>query len=579
MKGKGGSEEPTFTVLNPEGLPPEIKIHALSPRLDTLAGKTVSVINLHGGNEIVMESIARDLKAAVPDCNVIYLKTDGGFTGSPLTEEDWAKMLDCDAAVLGHTFCGGAASEMGRVAAHMELKGVPVVLETWDFKSVSDVSKQTFIRAGVPAVREVFTTPRPDIESLTEFIPQFIDALTRPLTEEEKKSGHHKPPAPPRIAMTGTYADVQEYFQGDLSAFVDTAPHCKWTDGLPITPPTEEAVAEMLTGTSHAPDEVVAPGFCFPNMILPPLPGMRPSGRTATVEKVAINAVMAGCKPAYMPVALAMAEAGGCVGSQADCSWGHIFIVSGPIAKEIGMNSEGQFLCPGNPANTSLGRAASLIGLNLAGAEPGVGNMERCGTTIWGTTFAENENSPWEGLNVLEGFDTKESVLVMPITTKLLPCCFGDLAHPETAGGRDQRPKGGGAQVPTLDSLIATLKHCVTEKGVFVVFTPECAHIFAEREGFNTAKELQDYLWENVNRTRGEWGAEYSFYTTGNIAKQNPRGSRMLNPDHLDLPEEAPVPRFMSAKNVKIMVAGGEGSGWVWGGFLEYFTTSIDKWR
>jgi len=570
LKANGASEEPILTVLNPEGIQPEREIHGLSPRPDTLVGKTVNVINLHGGNEAIMESISRDIKTAVPDCTVVYFKTDGGFNGGPLTEDDWTKMLDCDAAILGHNFCGGAAMEMGRVAVRMELEGTPVVLVTFGLKTISDISKHIFMLEGVPAVREVHTAPRLDIDSVTESIPELINALTRPLNEEEKKKWHYKPSAPLRIAMTGTYAEVQAYFQGDPGAYTDSAPVARWTDGLPITPPTEEAVAQMLTETSHAADEVITPGFSKLCLGLPPLAGMEPSGQIATVEKVAINAVMAGCKPEYMPVALAMAEAGGCSGFEGDCSMGYMFIVSGPIAKEIGMNSGGQLLCPGNPANMSLGRAATLIGLNLAGAKPGVLNMERCGNNIWGTTFAENEDSPWEGLNVLEGYGADESVLVMLVTTKLLPFCFGNLTPPKT---------GAEGQSPRIDSLISTLKYSGMDKGTFVVFTPDYARVFAERHGFNTAKGLQKYLWENINQTRLDWGASYGFYSQGSIAKFNPRGSRMLNPDHLDLPDNALMPRFMSANHIKIIVAGGEGSGWVWGGFLMYFTTSIDKWR
>jgi len=104
LKGKGLSEEPVFTVLNPVAEKPERKIQALSPRRDTLEGKTVNVINLHGGNEEAIESLAPDLKAAVPGCNVVYFRTDGGFGGGPVTKEDWARMLDCDAAILGHNF-------------------------------------------------------------------------------------------------------------------------------------------------------------------------------------------------------------------------------------------------------------------------------------------------------------------------------------------------------------------------------------------------------------------------------------------------------------------------------------------
>ena len=94
-----------------------------------------------------------------------------------------------------------------------------------------------------------------------EYVAQFVDALTKPLSAKEKESGRYIPPKPPKIAFEGTYDEVQEFFIGDLSAFVESGPFAKWTDGLPITPPTEEAVARMLTGTSRKPDEIVNPSM------------------------------------------------------------------------------------------------------------------------------------------------------------------------------------------------------------------------------------------------------------------------------------------------------------------------------
>ena len=93
-----------FTVLDPRGIDPDRQIFPLSPRLPTLEGKTVNVINLHGGNEKAIESIAPALQKAVPACKVVYFRTDGGFGGLPLTTDDWAKMTKCDAAILGHDF-------------------------------------------------------------------------------------------------------------------------------------------------------------------------------------------------------------------------------------------------------------------------------------------------------------------------------------------------------------------------------------------------------------------------------------------------------------------------------------------
>ena len=179
------------------------------------------------------------------------------------------------------------------------------MMESWDDEGMKSISQKAFLFEGVPECREVFTPPDTEIAGIVDlgkYVPELIDALTRPLTAEEQQSGMYTPPQPPRITMSGTYDELITYFEGDLGRFpADIAPYAWMTDGLPIVPPTEERVAKMLTGTSHSPDEVVNPK-------------LGPRELVATVEKVAINAVMAGCKPEYMPVVMAMAELGGAVG-------------------------------------------------------------------------------------------------------------------------------------------------------------------------------------------------------------------------------------------------------------------------
>jgi len=101
---KSKSAEPVFSVLDPRYQEPVREIFGLNPRLNTLEGKTINVINLHGGNEDAFESIAEGLKETIPSCNVVYFRTDGGFGGGPMTDEDWAKMTNCDAAITGHDF-------------------------------------------------------------------------------------------------------------------------------------------------------------------------------------------------------------------------------------------------------------------------------------------------------------------------------------------------------------------------------------------------------------------------------------------------------------------------------------------
>ncbi|GAI39541.1 unnamed protein product [marine sediment metagenome] len=90
-------------MLDPRGIEPERKFQGISPRLDTLSGKKVGVVNLHGGNEIVMETIAPSIKALVPDCDVVYWDAEIEWH-RPRTEGDWAFIQSCDAVIIGHDY-------------------------------------------------------------------------------------------------------------------------------------------------------------------------------------------------------------------------------------------------------------------------------------------------------------------------------------------------------------------------------------------------------------------------------------------------------------------------------------------
>jgi len=249
-----------------------------------------------------------------------------------------------------------------------------------------------------------------------------------------------------------------------------------------------------------------------------------------------------------------------------------VFTVSGPIAKEIGMNSGFHALSPGNPANSSIGRACTLMGINLGGVVMGVNAIERIGAHLWSLTFAESEDSPWEGLNVNEGYDADESVLFsFGGHIKLLGACVNEVKHATNLFE---------LQNASPEHLVAALKASKESRNAIVLFTPDTARIWKEHYGFETMQQLQEYLYDNATRTRGEWGSQYWFYMTSQMAKQNPRGSRMINPDHLDLPDDAEVPIIVNGpKAIKIVVVGGKGTQWGYGGHLFGRSASIDKWR
>ena len=180
-----------------------------------------------------------------------------------------------------------------------------------------------------------------------------------------------------------------------------------WTDGLPVVAPTEARVLRMLTGTTRAPDEIVA--------VVPP------DLVECTVEKVAVNAVLAGCKPEYLPVVLAAVEAA-CTdefnahGLLATTYFsGPVVIVNGPIARRVGMNSGVNAFGQGNRANATIGRALQLVIRNVGGGRPGGVDRATLGNPGKYTfCFAEDEQgSPWEPLSVERGFAPGTSTVTL----------------------------------------------------------------------------------------------------------------------------------------------------------------------
>ncbi|HEX3884522.1 MAG TPA: thioredoxin family protein [Stellaceae bacterium] len=180
-----------------------------------------------------------------------------------------------------------------------------------------------------------------------------------------------------------------------------------WSDGLPLVPPTEERVLKMLDGTSRDPQEVIG--------IVPP------DLAAATVEKIAINAVMAGCKPEMLPVVIAAIEAVldekfAMHGVLATTMFvGPVVVVNGPIRRQIGMNAKGNALGQGNRANGSIGRALQLVIRNIGGGRPQEVDRATLGNPgKWTYCFAEDEEgSSWEPLSVEKGVAPGKSAVTV----------------------------------------------------------------------------------------------------------------------------------------------------------------------
>jgi hypothetical protein len=194
-----------------------------------------------------------------------------------------------------------------------------------------------------------------------------------------------------RFEQTGLNARKVEF--GEDEDEIEAIYERGWTDGLPVVPPTQRRVLRMLGGTTRDPKEVI--GLCPPNLV--PL----------TVEKVAINAVMAGCKPEYLPVVLAAVEAAldpafAMHGVLATTMFvGPVLVVNGPIRRQLSMNARGNALGQGNRANATIGRALQLIIRNVGGGRPQEVDRATLGNPGKYTyCFAEDEEgSSWEPLS------------------------------------------------------------------------------------------------------------------------------------------------------------------------------------
>ncbi|OUU74175.1 MAG: hypothetical protein CBC29_08545 [Methylococcaceae bacterium TMED69] len=179
-----------------------------------------------------------------------------------------------------------------------------------------------------------------------------------------------------------------------------------WSDGLPVVPPTKERVFLMLQGTKREPSELL--GLMPPNL------------QPCTIEKVAINAVMAGCKPEFLPVVIAAVEAAldpaYCLHGLLATTWlsGPIIVVNGDIRKRINMNWKGNVLGQGNRANSTIGRALQLTIRNVGGGKPQEVDQATFGTpSKLGFCIAEDESTPWTTLAEDNGFDKNESTVTL----------------------------------------------------------------------------------------------------------------------------------------------------------------------
>jgi hypothetical protein len=327
-------------------------------------------------------------------------------------------------------------------------------------------------------------------------------------------------PAARTFVLSGEYEEIDRHYRDQ-----------GWTDGLPIVPPTEAAVGEFLRWTERGPREVVA--------VLPPRQG------EATVERIAANAVMAGCRPDYFPIVLTAIEALADPLFNLDSiqATTHpvapLVVVNGPIAAELGINAGYNAFGQGFRANVTIGRAVRLVLMNVGGGLPGSGDRATQGNPAKiAYCVAENETeNPWEPLHV-------EAGLSRDVSAVTVFGCEGPHNiqdhHSNTAIGVLRTVAGAMGQAGSNNLLGAGWP--------LLSLGPEHAATIA-RDGLSK-REVKQFLFEHARFPLAQLGLEY-------------REAQVKRRAVVDAPD-AMVPIVRAPEDISVIVVGGAGKHSCW---------------
>ena len=387
-------------IINPRNAMQTAPLQGLTAeRVSTLDGKRIAIVSEKPDGCLYLVQLQKILQKRHPTATVDIIT---GFVFWPLRILDELKTYDTFIYGVRNTAAFNTEPEI-----RYEKAGIPGV-----FLCVGDnlygQAKRNTVAFGLPGLR-MYQMPterwpgEDETESFVKLAEETVEdiekLLTTPLTEEEK---HPEPPVFDTADMVFEGADYDECYEKFQTTFFERG----YTDGLAVAPPTPEAVKKMLAGTSRDPKEVIKNT-------------MTPGYGIVTIEKIAVNAVMAGAKPEYLPVIITAVEmlcdehycAFHVIATV--CSTQLMISVNGPLAKEIGMSSTFGYMGPGNRANSTIGRAVSLCCINLGWMDFKIdGGMRGQPSRYCNLTFTENEElSPWEPWRVTLGYDAEDSTV------------------------------------------------------------------------------------------------------------------------------------------------------------------------
>lgn len=491
------TETETYDVVWPSGanVTGDTK---LAPRLDDLNGKVVAELWdwIFKGDQMFL-TWERELKKRYPDVKFVHWSEFGEIHGADEHEvlADLPRKLKehgVDAAIVGVGCCGSCTPAVTRASVLVEKLGIPTVsMICSGFKLQGRLSAKALGMPNLPYTvhpGHVNTVSDEELDhnASTVMLDHIIEGLTVQPAEEEPEVE----PAAKDVVYSGSFNEIQQWALDN-----------EWSDGLPIIPPTHDRVEEFLKYTDRDPDEVIGT--------------VLPANRQATVWNVAVNGVISGCRPEYMPVLLAVVEAmvdplfrqehlGQTPGTEA------LIVLNGKIVRDLGFNCTQGAFRPGFQANTSVGRFWRTYLRNVAGFLPHKTD-KGCFGDNFRLVLAENEDAGavlgWQPNSADLGFEAGTNlVTVMSVTERTTAIEVG---------------------MPTGEEILRNIELRMTDNKLFVQFffrgmrtrplvvlTPTIVEKLVE-DGW-TKEAVRQHFYENTKLSlRRIYGNDINRFTRG----------------------------------------------------------------
>ncbi|MBP5278726.1 MAG: hypothetical protein J6Z18_09645 [Prevotella sp.] len=465
--------EQNYQVVSPVGRQ-SVEMITMAPRLDTFEGKTIALVGGSFMASVTHVELRRIIQDLYPTTRVFLLDEIGsaGLYPAPgvrrrSVEEFQQKLKEwkVDAVISGNGGCGICTPKETGSCIAAEYLGIPSVMIA--APGFDEQAVVTALNNGVPALRvavypgafATHTTEQLKDNTREVLWPQIQQALTTPISTEELEANKQLDAGDLRaVIYNATISDVNDFFQ-----------EMSWSDGLPIIPPTVERVNEFLRFTDYSWDTEVAI--------------LSPSYRKTLVWHVAVNGVMAGCKPEYMPLLIALTKAMGDPSYRRTLGSTHAWIpycwLNGPVARQLGFDyGQGQI---NERANIAIGRFLNLALMNLSGLYV---KQDRMGTFGYPVSWCLTEDETacvrvgWQPYHVRKGFSMNDNTVT--VSSALL---WGNNMAPATTDGekimqllawditeRSQLALGSGMQY-TYRTIMMTEPVAVRLKEIYA--TPE----------------------------------------------------------------------------------------------------------